>query len=181
MTAILARLPRWAQIIPVFGVILIIIYTWTLIWFFWEVPSWLYYLRIGEVLVLLAYTLATNFAESLLVLCGPLLLALALPPKWFRDVFVARGAALSIAGLGCLIFLARQFTDKDAYPGFWLRLPILLAAAVGLAALVYLCGRVRLLRTAVEAVAERVSIFAYILAPLSVISVLVVGLRLLIG
>src|SRR5512146_67672 len=97
MIPILERIPRWAQIIPVFGIILLVIYGWSLMWFFWEVPSWLHYLHLDEILVLLAYTFATNFAESLTVLCGPLLLALVLPKKWFRDVFVARGTVLALA------------------------------------------------------------------------------------
>ena len=181
MTPVLERLPRWTQIIPVFGIIILIVYGWALMWFFWEVPSWLYYLHIGEVLVLLAYTLATNFAESLAVLCGPLLLALVLPKKWFSDVFVARGTALALAALGCFIFLAKQFTDKDAYPTFWLRIPTVLLVAAVIAALVYLCGRILLVRKALEALADRVSIFTYILVPLSLISVLVVAVRLLIG
>jgi hypothetical protein len=179
MTSILGRFPRWAQIIPVFGVIVLVIYTWTLMWFFWEVPSWLYYLRTGEILSLLAYAFATNLAESLAVLCGPLLLALLLPRKWFSDVFVARGAAVSLAGLGCAIFLAQQFTDKNAYPSFWLKVPTLAAVAAAIGVIAYLCGRIRLVRTVLEAIADRVSIFAYIAAPLGVISLVVVGVRLL--
>src|SRR5512146_992279 len=154
MTRVLERFPRWAQIIPVFGIIMLIVYGWALLWFFWEVPSWLYFLHIGEVLVLLAYTFATNFAESLVVLCGPLLLALVLPRKWFSEVFVARGSALALAALGCFIFLAEQFTDKDAYPTFWLRIPTLLVAAAVIAGLVYLSGRIALLRRALEGLAD---------------------------
>ncbi len=181
MTSILGRFPRWAQIIPVFSVIVLIIYTWTLMWFFWEVPSWLYYLRLDEILVLLAYAFATNLAESLAVLCAPLLLALILPKKWFSDVFVARGAAICVAGLGCLVFLAEQFTDKDTYPSFWLKIPTLLVVGAAIAGLAYLSGRVGPLRKVLEAVADRVSIFAYVLTPVSVIAVLVVGIRFLTG
>jgi hypothetical protein len=179
MTSFLGRFPRWAQIIPVFGVIVLVIYTWTLMWFFWEVPSWLYYLRTGELLVLLAYAFATNLAESLVVLCGPLLLALLLPKKWFSDVFVARGAAVSLAGLGSAIFVAEQFSDKNTYPAFWLKIPILAAAAVAIGVIAYLCGRIGLVRRLLEALADRVSIFAYVAAPLGVISLVVVGIRLL--
>ena len=179
MTLVLERFPRWAQIIPVFGIILLIIYSWTLIWFFWDVPSWLHYLHVGEIMLLLAYTLATNFAESLVVLGCLLLLALVLPKKWFRDVFVARGTVLVLAALGCMIFLAEQFTDKDAYPTFWLRIPTLLAVAAAIAVLVYLGGRIAVVRRVLEALADRVSIFTYVLVPLSVLSVLAVAFRVL--
>lgn len=179
MASLLGRFPRWAQIIPVFGVIVLVVYTWTLMWFFWEVPSWLYYLRTVELLSLLAYAFATNLAESLVILGGIVALAVILPQKWFREVFVARGAAVSIAGLGCAIFLAEQFTDKNIYPAFWLRIPTLLVVAVAIGVLAYLCGRIRLVRRFLEAVADRVSIFAYIAAPLGVLSWIVVGIRML--
>jgi hypothetical protein len=181
MTAVLRRFPGWAQIIPVFGVIILVVYTWSLMWFFWEIPSWMHFLHVGEIFILLAYTLATNFAESLAVLCGPLFVALILPGKWFRDVFVARGAALSIAGLGCMIFLAEQFTGKDAYPSFWLQVPTLLVAAAVIGGLVYLVGQITLLRKVFEVVADRVSVFTYIVVPLSLLSLVVVCIRLLIG
>ncbi len=179
MTAVLRRFPSMPQIIPVFSVIVLIVYTWTLMWFFWEVPSWLYYLRLDEILVLLAYAFATNLAESVVVLCAPLLLAAVLPKKWFLDVFVPRGAAVSIAGLGFMIYLAERFSDKDAYPTFWLKIPTVLVVGAVIAALAYLCGRVGPLRKLLEALADRASIFAYVLTPLSLIAALVVGIRFL--
>jgi hypothetical protein len=162
-------------------VIVLMVYAWTLLWFFWKVPGWLYYLNGGEILTALAYSLATNLAESLVTLCGPLFLALVLPAKWFRDVFVARGASLCMAGLGYLMFLAYQFNDKSSYPAAILEPWVVLLVAAGIGVLVYLCGRVRLLRRAIEALADRLSIFAYILAPLSAISLLIVIIRSLVG
>jgi hypothetical protein len=154
--------------------------TWTLMPFFWKVPSWAYFLDVGEILTLLAYSLATNFAESLLILCVPLLVTLLLPARWFREVFIARGAALSMASIGYLMVLALQFQTKDYYPTVSLRAWSLLLAAAAIALLVYLFGRIGVLRKIMEGIADRASIFAYILAPLSVISVLVVIARSLI-
>jgi hypothetical protein len=162
-------------------VIALIVYTWTLLWFFWKVPSWLYFLNAGEILTTLAYSLATNLLESIVVMCGLLFLALILPGKWFRDVFVARGASLAMAGLAYMIFLANQFNNKNAYPTLSLQAWTVLLAAVLIAALVYLFGRIALLRKVLEVVADRMSIFTYILVPLSVISVLVVAFRALGG
>ena len=161
--------------------IVLIVYAWTLLWFFWKVPGWLYYLNVGEILTTLAYALANNFAESLVVICGPLLLALILPTKWFRDVFIARAASLCIAGLVYLILLAYQFNDKDTYPSAYLNPLTLLLVATAIAGLVYLCGRVTPLRKAMEVMADRASIFAYIMAPLSIVSLVVVVVRSLLG
>ncbi len=171
------RVPSWAQVIPVYGVIVIMVYAWTLLWFFWKVPGWLYYLNVGEILSTLAYEFASNFAESLIVLCVPLLLALVLPRKWFRDVFIARGAALCMSALGYMMLLAYQFNDKDTYPAAFLKPWTLLLVLIGIAMVVYLSGRVALLRKVLEALADRLSIFAYILVPLSLISLLVVIIR----
>ncbi len=175
------RIPGWAQVLPVYGVIVIMVYAWTLLWFFWRVPGWLYYLNVAEILTALAYELASNLAESLLVLCAPLLLALVLPGKWFRDVFVARGAALCIAALGYMMLLAYQFNNKDSYPGAFLKPSTLVLVLIGIGALVYLCGRIPPVRRLLEVLADRLSIFAYILVPLSMLSTLVVIVRVLIG
>ncbi len=161
--------------------IALIVYTWTLLWFFWKVPSWLYFMNAGEILTTLAYSLATKSFESIVVMCGLLFLAVVLPKKWFRDVFVAHGASLAIAGLAYLMFLANQFKDKNAYPTLSLQAWTVLLAAILIAVLVYLFGQVALLRKILEMVADRMSIFTYILVPLSVISVLVVAFRALGG
>ena len=144
-------------------------------------PGWLYFLNAGEILTALAYSLATNLAESLVVLCGPLLLALVLPRKWFYDVFVARGAALSIAVLGYMMFLAEQFKNKSDYPTLSLQLWTVLLALAGIVVLVYLFGRIALLRKIVEQIADRTTIFVYILIPLSILSLLVVIVRSVVG
>lgn len=181
MTTFLRRIPGWPQIIPVYGVIVLMVYTWTLLWFFWKVSSWLFFLNAGEILTSLAYVLATNFAESLVVVCGPLFLTLVLPKKWFHDVFIARGASLSILGLGYMMFLAEQFQNKSDYPSTSLHAWTVALAAAGISVVVYLCGQIGLLRKIIEVIADRVAIFVYILTPLSVISLLVVAARSLIG
>lgn len=179
MNAVIKRLPTWGQVLSVYGVIALILYTWTLMWFFWKLPSWLYFLNGGEILASLSYLFVTNFAESIAVLCGALFLAIILPKAWFRDVFVARGAALAIAGLGGLLVLAEQFNNFSDYPTLYLPGWIVVLALGCIAAVVYLCGRISLLRRALEAVADRMSIFAYILAPLSIVAVVVVLIRVL--
>ncbi len=161
-----------------YGTIAIVVYAWTLMRFFWQLPSWLYFLNGGEILGALAYLLVVNFAESLVFVCGPLLLALILPKRWFHDVFVARGTALSLSTLGCMMLLAEQFNNFRDYPQLDLPVWWVLVAAAGIAALVYLCGRIGLLRKALEAVAERASIFVYLLVPLSLLAALLVIIRM---
>jgi hypothetical protein len=160
---------------------MLMIYTWTLMRFFWKLPSWSYFLNGGEILTMLAYALVTNFAESLAVLCGPLFLALVLPRKWFGDVFVARGAALAIGALSYSMYVGEQFNNFTEYPDLSLPTWTVLAAMAGIAVLVYLFGRIGLLRKVLEEVADRASIFAYILAPVSGLALLLIVARVLLG
>lgn len=164
-----------------YGLIVIMLYAWTLLWFFWKVPSWLYFRNAAEILITLAYSLATNLVESLVVLGVLLGLTLALPRAWFHDVFVARGASFCIAVLGYLMLVANQFPDETAYPAQLLRLPTLLLAAASIAVLVYVSGRFARVRKILGIIVDRFSIFAYILFPVSTLSLLFVLIRWLVA
>jgi hypothetical protein len=174
MSSILKRFPGWTQIVPVYAVIAFILYAWTLLWFFWKLPGWLFFLNVGNILSALAYALATNLAESLVVLGGVLILAWILPGRWFRDLFVARGAALCIAGLGYMMFLADQFKNKIDYPKLPLAAWSVPLALIAIALIVYGCGRIGVVRKVLEAIADRATIFVYILVPASLISLIVI-------
>jgi hypothetical protein len=155
-------------------VIAFILYTWTLLWFFWKLPGWLFFLNVGNILSALAYVLATNLAESLLVLGAVLALAWLLPGRWFRDVFVARGAALCMAGLGYMMFLADRFKDKINYPELPLAAWTVPVALVAVALVAYAGGRIAPVRKVLEAVADRATIFVYLLVPASLVSLVVI-------
>lgn len=174
--AIFKRFPSVAQIAALSGVLVFVLSSWTLLWFFWKYPSWLYFLQIGEILTVLAYALATNFFESLVVLAALLALAVILPKKWFAETFAAHGLALALPVLGYMIFIAYQFQAKADYPSAALNwAPVVLAGAVLLA---FLVGRIPFLRRAVELFADRATIFLYFFLPISLLSVLVVVFRM---
>jgi len=155
----------------------LMIYTWTSVWFFWKVPSWLFFLNAGEIGIAFAYALATNLVESLAILCGPLALSLILPKEWFLDRFVARGAALVLSGLGYMMYLAFQFKTKDDYPSITLKAWSVALAIVIMVVIVYLAGRLSLFRKIMEVLADRAIIFLYISLPLSLISLVIVLIR----
>ena len=169
-----SRLPGWLQLAQVYSIAVLIIYSWTILWFFWKLPTWQIFLTTGEILRVLAFSLATNMVESLVLLCIPVLLALILPRTWFSDVFVARGASLTMTGLAYLMFLGDQLKFQGAFPSTALE-PWLLALPLGaLALIVYLVGKIALFRRMVESLADRATIFLFVMPPLSVISLLVV-------
>jgi len=174
---IFRRLPPRQQVAQVYAITVLLLYSWTTLWFLWKLPSWLGFLNTGEILTIAAYSLATNFIESLAVLSAPVILALALPDAWFRRVFVARGSALMMTGIGAMMVLTYQYTNKDELPQLlrsaWPPALMLFVVAAG----VYFAGRVRLLRWGLEGLADRATIFLYASVPLSILSLLVIAVR----
>ena len=166
------RLPGWKDLTQVYGIIVLVIYSWTILSFLWMFPSWRNILTAGEILAVLAFSLASAFAESLVVLCVPALVGLVLPRTWFGNLFVARGAALALSGLAYVMFLDRQLQSQSGFPELGLPGWVLLAPLAVIVLLVYLPGRIKLLRKFLESLADRATIFLYIMVPVSAISVL---------
>jgi hypothetical protein len=172
---IFQRIPKWQELAPVYAIISLILYSWTLLWFFWKLPSWLYFLSLPEILTNVAYMFATNFVESILVLLGIILLSALLPKSLFSSAFVARGVSIVILGLGYMMYLAFQFGDREDYPSQLVRLiPLVFLLSVVIA---FLIGRTGFLRKAIEDFADRAIILLYLLLPLSVLSIGVVIFR----
>ncbi len=173
------RIPRLEEIARVYAVIVTVVYGWTILWFFWKLPSWLYFLNGGEILTAFAYVLATNLLESLVVLSAPVLLSLALPKKWFGDVFAARGAAVALLCLAYMMYIANQFQTNSDYPDIPLtRSAILALVLIGLGT--FFAGRSSTARKVIEVFSERATIFLYISVPLSLISLLMILGRLIV-
>ena len=176
--AISKRLPPLTQIASVYAVGVLAIYSWTILWFFWKFPSWLYYLSIGEIAKVFCYSIATNLIESLVVLLPALVLAVVLPRKWFYEGFVARSVVMILIGLGYMMYLANQFQGKEDYPSAAIQLIPVVLLAILLA--VFLAGRITLLRQVIAGFAERATVFLYISIPISLICLLVVLVQLVI-
>lgn len=168
--AISNRIPGWGQILPVYAVIVLMLYSWTTLSLFWLVPSWLYFMHPGEILQVFAYGCATNLVESLAVLCALVIPSLVLPSKWFHDRFVARGSALAMSGLGYMMFVAFQYTSKADYPRFALNARSLALAVAIILLLVFLAGRIDSLRKGIEFFADQATVFLYVSIPLSVVA-----------
>jgi hypothetical protein len=172
----LEKIPRLNKLFPVYAIVVLMIYAWTLRWFIWKFSSWIFYLRADEILVILMYSLSVNFIESLLVLSLFVGVSLLLPKTWFYDQFVARGTALGLLSLGYLMYLASLFQNKGDFPRTFilkLSVPVLIAIIF----LVYLSTRVGFIRKVLEEIADRATIFLYITVPLSIVSILIVILR----
>lgn len=152
-----------------------VVYSWTIIHFLWRLPGWLYFLSVGEVMTVYAYSMVTNLFESLFILCLPLGLSFILPRTWFSDSFIARGITVAFSCLAYIVYLLNQFESRDDYPRAEVRLlPVVLLVSIALA---FLIGRVKLIARAIEFFAEQTTVFLYITIPLSLLSLLVVFVR----
>lgn len=153
------------------------VYSWTTLWFNYNVPGWLRGLSIGDVFSIFTYSMATNFLESIVVLAGIILFSMILPRKLFLDAFVARGAGLAILGLGFMMLIAKQFSTKAYYPAELIRWAP--AVFVAILLIVFFLGRISFLRRVLEVLADRAIIFLYISIPISILSLLAILIRVI--
>jgi len=175
-----ARLPSQNQVFLVFSVIVFVVFSWTLIREFFQVPSWLKYMVLGDILVITAYILAFALFESLLVLGFLLMLSVVFPVQIFRDYFIAQGCTLvSVAGLGAVMLQENislvyhlKVTELIYYPLF-----ILLGIVILVFALAFVFDRLSFLPRLIATIADRMTVFTYLYVPLGLIALVIVILR----
>ena len=177
MTSLLERFPKVSAITPVYAVIAVPIFGWTITSGFWKLPAWLNFLTPGEITAIFAYALMTALLESLSVCALVLFFCFLLPARTFRDRFVVRGTwmaiglALSVLGYAAFRGMTR-FTYAEVSLVTWS-----IASILVIAVLVFLSGRVRFMAHLAEWISDRLTVFLYILIPLSTLSILLVFVR----
>ena len=177
MTGILRRFPNISAILPVYAVIAVPIFGWTITSWLWKLPSWLNFLRPGEITAIFFYAILTAFVESMLVCSFLLLLCLILPSRMFRDQFIVRGTwlaiglALSILGNGVWRGMTR-FTYAEVSLTLWSIVSLIIIVL-----LTFISTKVRFMTRVAYWISDRLIIFLYILIPLSILSILVVVVR----
>lgn len=173
--SIIKKIPKLEEIAPVYAVIVMMIYPWTLTRYFWKLSSWILFASVGDLAALFAYMVVVNLLESILVLLVPLVMSVVLPQRWFYDRFKTRSISLVLFGLGFLIYLDRNLHADAPFPLALVRwIPM---AAVAILVLVFLVDQVDFLRKVLEEVANRLTVFLYISIPISAIALLVVLIR----
>lgn len=169
------RFPTLQENIQTYAVVAVPVYTWTILWLFWELPSWLNFLAIDEILPIFAYALTTNLLESVLILAGLNLFCFILPGHWFRDLFVVRSALFILPALACLMYYASLFgKEVDPPASLLLWSPVVLLVFFMLSLFL---SRISLVKTLAESLADRLTVFLYLLFPLSLLSLLFVLVR----
>jgi len=172
----LKRLPEIHNIVPVFAVIVAVVYGWSIFAFFWKTPSWLFFLQINEIFVIVAYTLTVNFLGSLLFLGFLLFFCLILPSQYFKDNFIVQGGLVSLFVLGSVALYINRYSEYNI--DFLKYLPIWsFITVVAVVFTSFFAPKVLFIRQGILWIADRLVIFLYILIPLSVFSLVVVVFR----
>jgi hypothetical protein len=91
MTFLFNRFPKREDILPVFGGIVFVVFSWSIRGFLYIFPSLILRHSVSETLSVLCYMLAFSLFESLLLMGGGLLISMVLPRKWLVEGFAYKG------------------------------------------------------------------------------------------
>ena len=172
-------MPEKRNIVTVLAVAMFLVYTWTLFTSFWKLPSWLFFLQVGEILSIYAYAFVVNFVESILLLLLVLAPAVLLPRPLWTDTFISKALTLILILLGSATLHISLYRTPDTRPIFvhgqllWWVVTLLLALL-----LTWMAGRVNWIRTGLENIADRFVVFIYIYLPLTALAFIVVVARI---
>lgn len=175
-----AHLPDRRSALGVYATAVFLVYGWTLLASFWKVPSWLYFLRVGDILSVYAYSFVIDFAESLLLLGMMLAIGLLLPKRWWNAHFAAHGALWVTVLLGSAMIRLYTNRSPDSWESFvsgqgmWWGVTLLLALALSL-----VVSAIPFLRRGLETLADRLVVFLYLYLPLTALALVVVFIRVL--
>ena len=175
----LGRLPDRKSILNVYAVIVVLVYSWTLFTSFYKLPSWMFYLTIGQIISVYAYAFSIDLLESLIALAAVLVLNLTifLPIK-NKDEFQSRSIILTVILLGTSMLRLGLFQTYEDINEFlrgetlWWSISIVLGLTLSIFA-----PKIQIVRNILEGFAERATVLVYIYIPLSILSLIVVLVR----
>jgi hypothetical protein len=179
-----SRLPSRSEALAVFSIFVFFVFSWTLYRTAWYIPSWLEYLSVWSILIIVAYVLGFALFESLCLLALVVIFALFFPPKVFKEHYALQGGLLAgWLSVGAVLLQRKinlvyrlELWQLVAYPLLWLLGTVLLVFLLD-----FLIRRFPRLSRLVAALVERMGIFVYIYVPLGVLGLLVVLIRNIIG
>jgi hypothetical protein len=180
---VLSKIPTRQELLPVFSLILFIVYSWTIYRMLFQIPSWLYSHSKTGIFFLVAYVFAVALIESLFLFGFILLVNLILPRRLFRDQFIAQGSLMVIA---CTIW-ALILKFQNASSGLrnllevsaWILVFILSLLIIAVVSS-FLMQRYQRGKSVLESIADRMIIFAWIYVPVGLVSLAIVLVRNLI-
>jgi hypothetical protein len=148
------------------------LFAWSILQFFWYLPSWLYFMRPADLIGVFSYIMVSSFIEGLAFLFLLLLLSFLPPQKYFRDEFAVYGTSISLCVIGLIMARVVLYNIFEMAIPYFKTLLILSPIIVSFLAIV-----IRPVRQALLWLSDRLIVFLYLLVPLSVLSLLVIVVR----
>ena len=166
------KIPPLHEILALYATIVFLIYGWAVITFFWKVPSWLYFLSLGDIAAILSYTFASSLLECTIILFIFLFASLVLPERLLYNKFAVRGSLIVYSltfwvvlfNLNSLIQLP---TTSDV-------ITFSIGALVTSALAMLIAERISLVQSLIITLGNRLTVFLYLWLPLSLIGILVI-------
>ena len=97
---LLSRFPGKGSVINLFATAAFVVYGWTVYASFWKIPSWLHFLQLNEIFAVYAYSFLVNFAESVLLTLGLVMLGFFLAGNLWKDGFLAASVVMLVVVIG---------------------------------------------------------------------------------
>jgi hypothetical protein len=156
-----------------------VVYGYAIYRLFWYIPSWLTYLPVGDILIIVAYMATMALFESLVFLVLIILAAFLFPERYFKNRFVVQGSVVVwIMTIWALVVhedLNRYISELN-YQEFAVSVLtslILILISIALVSQMFVF-RLRWLEKIIGIVAERMTIFLYVYLPLSLVGLVTI-------
>ena len=175
MNLIRNRLPSRQEVIAVFGVVVFVCHSWTLLGFFNKLSSFILYFTPSEIFAIFAYMMSVALLESIVVTILLVLLSIVLPSSWFRDGFAYKGFVIVVIATAASILFQKFLPDE--FPST-LMLAVFTIVPLALIVIFIIISRSfpRLQNIFLD-IQDRFSIMLYIFVPIGILSLMVVLFR----
>ena len=172
------RLPERNEFYAVLGITVFVVFGWSVRGFLHEVPSFIHYFRVSQILAIFSYMMGFALLESFLIALTLGLLALVLPTKWFRDGYIYKSFITVILGGVAMLWLENTIMSwNNRFPTIELLLTFVGVTVSLWAALLLLFHYIKPLQKALLFIADRLGVMAYLYVPIGVIGLIVVLVR----
>jgi hypothetical protein len=161
------KVPEKHLQITVLGFVVFLVFSWSIFWFLYRLPSWTYYLGAIDILSIFAYSMASSLFESLVIHLIMVMFAVVLPTDWFGSKYGAQSAVTLLA-----VIFVTFFSLGSTNQFIWQLLFLLIIIISNI-----LVIRLEKLNQVINTLVGRFDIFIYVYIPLGVIGVLVVIVR----
>ena len=175
---IITRFPSRRDVLAVYGFVVFVVYSWTMLSSLWKLPSWLYSLDAGQIVSVYAYSFVFDFIESVLILLPLLFIAVILPAQFWKINFVANGVLIVVILIASLTAHVYFYFINGTPIAFvstqkvWLAITALIAIIA-----LWALHKTAWLRNGLRGLADSSLIFLYIYPTLTVVSFFIVAAR----